>query len=287
MTAIEYDLLLPSGDRNQLKSSLNIKIPDGRVLTRLRNHPKRKERGLLMIADLSTSPRKLVDEITQAKALSAELTGVTLVNQYSPPKHNDDVTATWKSLTNFLPDVQPYIPIDVASLRRIINAHLYGGREQRIASAQLKDDELLIWSCEPKLYSCLVGDLKPLRSVDQEEWKNFEVSSSGSYLSWKALNIDIDLDTIRYAIDPEFKEQQNQKRHQELLKYAKGIVRLRQEHQLNRKECGISDYELRQIESGKVMPNHKILRTLADAHQMSLSDYLEAVSEAIPVEMQG
>ncbi len=284
MTAIEYDLLLPSGDRHQLQSSLNIKIPDGRVLTRLRNHPKRKERGLLMIADLATSPRKLVDDITQAKALSAELTGVTFINQYNALKQVE-VISTWELLTNFLPDVQAYIPLDVASLRRIVNAHLYGGREQRIASAQLKDDELLIWSCEPKLYSCLLGDLKPLRSIDREKWKNFEVSSSGSYLAWKALDIDIDLDTIRYAIDPEFKKQQDQKRHQELLRYAKGIVKLRQEYKLSRKECGISDYELRQIESGKVMPNHKILCTLAAAHQMSLSTYLEAVSEAIPVEM--
>lgn len=283
MTTIEYDLLLPSGDPNQLKSSLNIKIPDGRVLTRLRNHPKRKGRGLLMIADLATSPRKLVDDITQAKALSAELTGVTLVNQYNAPKQVE-VISTWELLTNFLPDVQAYIPLDVASLRRIVNAHLYGGREKRIASAQLKDDELLIWSCEPKLYSCLLGDLKALRSVDREEWKSFEVSSSGSYLSWKKLDIDIDLDTIRYVINPDFKEQQDQKRHQELLRYTKGIVQLRQEHKLSRKECGISDHELRQIELGKIMPNSQVLRTLAVAHKMSLSDYLEAVSQAISVE---
>lgn len=282
MTTIEYDLLLPNGNRNDFKSSLNIKIPNDRVLTLLRDHPKRKERGLLMIADLATSPHKLVDEISHAKKLSAELTGVTLLNQYNPPKQADGIS-TWELLLNKFPDVQPYIPIDIASLRRIISAHLYGGRSQRIASAQLRDDELLIWSCEPKLYSCLMHDLKPLRSVDREQWESFEVSSSGSYLSWKKLDIDIDLDTIRYAIDPEFKEQQDQKRHQELLRYAKGIVRLRQEHKLSRKECGISDYELRQIESGKVMPNYEILRTLAVAHKMSLSDYLEAVSQAIPV----
>jgi hypothetical protein len=283
MTTIEYDLLLPNGNRDQLRNALNIKLPKDRVLTLLRSHPKRKERGLLMIADLATSPHKLVDEISHAKELSAELTGVALLNQYNPPKQAD-VISTWELLTELLPDVQPYTPIDIASLRRIISAHLYGGREQRIASAQLKDDELLIWSCEPKLYSCLMRDLKPLRSVDREQWECFRVSSSGSYLSWEQLDIDIDLDTIRYAIDPEFKEQQDQKRYQELQRYAKGIVRLRQEHQLNRKECGISDYELRQIESGIVMPNHDILRTLAAAHKMSLSDYLEAVSRAIPTE---
>lgn len=283
MPVIEYDLFLPNGDPEQLKRSLDFEIPSERVVTQIHSTSGWEKRGLLMIADLETPPHRLVAEITQARAQGASLAGVTLLEHYQPPKHVDLILVR-DFLADAFPDLYPFIPVELASLQKIISAHLNGGRDRRIASVKLVDDELLVWSCEPKPYRCLVSQIKPLAALEREQWHEFELNRSGTCLSWEEFDIDINLDTIRYAADAEFRAQQDQQRQQELLRYGQGITMLRQAHQLGLDECGISESELRQIESGELMPSSALLRALATAHNMSLSNYLGSVAQAIPVE---
>lgn len=173
----------------------------------------------------------------------------------------------------------PYVAPDPEALRRVVSARVAGVADRLIASARLDGRTLSVWSCEPRLYRVGVDQLPALAGLRDPALKNFSVSASGSWITWPRADVDLDLDAIREVVDAEFRDERERRARGEARRYASAIRTLREKHDLKQAEIsGLSEREVRRIESGERMPRFTSLEKLARAHQMSTPKYLSALA---------
>ena len=162
---------------------------------------------------------------------------------------------------------------------RILNAWETGTPDQLIADATVAGEQLLVRSCDFRLYQVPFDSLKALRKIANESRDKFEISSDGSYIHWTDHDIHLDLDAFRYAIDPVWKARKDRQRLFHDVRFGAAVALLR-------KECGLtqsgipelSEREIRRIEKGETQPRSSTLGIIAKAHDMTLDDYLGEVA---------
>lgn len=92
-------------------------------------------------------------------------------------------------------------------------------------------------------------------------------------------SVDLDLDSLRIAIDPEEMDKANARRLMHNERFGIAVATVRKNNNLTQNEIeGLSDRQLRRIEKGE-HATFKALEYLAAAHEMTLRDYLAAVAK--------
>jgi DNA-binding transcriptional regulator YiaG len=168
---------------------------------------------------------------------------------------------------------------DAASLRRILLAMVQGAEAKLIATAALEADELVVWSCEPREFRCRVSDIAALKSLPKSRLKKFSVSTSGSRLRWPDEAIDLNLDTFHELSDPEVLEENQERFRREAKNYADAIKTLRKRKGLKQGQiAGLSERQVRRLESGEVYPHASTLEKLAFAHDVSPPQYVRQLA---------
>ncbi len=177
------------------------------------------------------------------------------------------------------PSPEPYVAPDKEAMRRLLNARLHGAEGQLIASAHVLGRQLLVWSCEPKLYRISADRIPALAGLHDESLRVLAVSPSGSRIHWEAGDVDISLDTIREQVDPVFRKRREQDARRHAARFASAIRALREENDLGQSDvAGLSEREVRRIEKGEVIPHAETLRKLAAAHDKDVREYLDALA---------
>jgi hypothetical protein len=175
--------------------------------------------------------------------------------------------------------VTPFVAPDADAARRIALAQLHGAEDRLIASAEIQGDTLEVWSCEPRPYRVPIASLPALARLSQKGLRDFTVSSSGSRLHWEDGDIDMSLDAIRAAVDPELAEKHRDEFRDDAARYGRAIRLLRDERGIRQAQVkGVTDRNLRRIELGQVLPRTSTLRKLAAAHGMTLPAYMDALA---------
>jgi hypothetical protein len=150
--------------------------------------------------------------------------------------------------------------------------------DQLIANATLVGDRLFVVSCGMEKIEVAFNEVACLRRVPEQERGNFIISEEGSYLYWPQQDIHLDLDALRYVVDPQVKSQIDHERLMHDQRFGKAIATLRKKHHLKQSDIkGLSERQVSCIEQGggtKV----ETLQLFAQAHQMNLNDYLNAVA---------
>ena len=179
------------------------------------------------------------------------------------------------------PAVEPFLA-DADSLRRILLAQAQGAEGKLIAAATLEGDELVVWSCEPREFRCLVSDIPALKGLSKSRLKKFSVSTSGSRLRWPNEDIDLDLEAFRELFDPKVLEENQARFRQEAKNYAEAIKALRKSKGLKQGEiAGLSERQVRRLESGDVYPHSSTLNKLAAAHDLPAAEYVRQLAALV------
>jgi transcriptional regulator with XRE-family HTH domain len=174
---------------------------------------------------------------------------------------------------------EPYIGVPGA-VRRMALARKAGAEEELIASASIEHDKLVVWSCEPKRYEVPVSDIPALAKLGETALSTFELSASGSRIHWPNGDIDINLDTIREYADPRLRKQHELERRKEAARYGDAVRRLREDNGLKQSDIhGLSERQVRRLESGDTIPHTATLKKLATAHEMPVADYLKELAK--------
>ncbi len=135
--------------------------------------------------------------------------------------------------------------------------------------------DLTTWEIPFKALPCL--DIVP-----QSERDNFELDEDGSYLYWECADLHVDLEDLKAAVDPEFKEQLLIEKQEYGKSFGKAIAAVRKAHKLNQDGIdGLSDRHLRRIENEGQQPTLDTLKKLAISHGLDLEDYLAQVNGVI------
>jgi ribosome-binding protein aMBF1 (putative translation factor) len=169
----------------------------------------------------------------------------------------------------------PYVVPSVDTARRILKAHAIGAEKQLVASAEVQNGLLSVWSCEPKLYQCRTSDIPACAALDPKASERLEVSVSGSRIHWPEGDIDLDMEAVREFADPIVRRQVESKYRADASRYGAAIRKVREAHGLRQgKIPGLSEREVRRLEKGEVQPHSETLKKLAKAHGVSLPEYM-------------
>jgi hypothetical protein len=187
--------------------------------------------------------------------------------------------AALETLTRWAASFGAYLAPDEHSVRRMVDARLAEAEDRLIASGLIEGDKLVVWSCEPKRYEIPVADIPALARVNPKHLGDFELNESGSCLHWDEGDVDLNLDGIRYYVDPKARREQDKASREEAARYAGAIRALRDEHQLAQTDIpGLTERQVRRVERGESTPRSGTLVKLAAAHGMALDQYLKELA---------
>lgn len=175
-----------------------------------------------------------------------------------------------------------YYSFDFPVARRIKQAWEWSAETELIAIASTSVDSLVVMGCDLITWEIPFKSHPGLDQIPPAEISNFELDVDGSYLYWKYTDLHVDLEELKAAVDPQFKEQLLM----EKLKYGKSLGKaiavVRKAHQLTQNEIlGISARHLRRIENEGQQLTLEVLKKLSAAHGLDLEAYLTEVSEAV------
>jgi transcriptional regulator with XRE-family HTH domain len=167
---------------------------------------------------------------------------------------------------------------------RVIRAWADDSQHTLIANAFAKTDILVVSNCA--LEKIEVPFKSPvLCDIPIEERSKFEIDDVGSFIHWPSSDTDLDFDTLRYLVDPEWKKKcdAEQLLSEQGFGYAvKGVRDLENLTQADiESRTGISERQLRRYETEGIKPRVSSLEKLAKAHGLSLNSYLERLAKAV------
>ncbi len=182
---------------------------------------------------------------------------------------------------------QLHLPIflanDRATLRRVVQARLQQAEDQLIAAAELNGRVLEVWSCEPRLYRVPLEKLPALQGLSEHSLESFSVSGSGNRLHWDSGDIDINMDSIRAAVDVGVRREQRRRYREESDGYGRAIRELRLERGLKQTDlAGLPERTVRRVETGGTLPRLSTLEKLAAGHRMTTDAYLSELARRLP-----
>ena len=166
-------------------------------------------------------------------------------------------------------------------VHRILNAWEARAATRLIADATVVRD-LLIQSCDFKLYRFPFDSVRALKKLPATHRDSFEIASDGSYLHWPEHDIHLDLDALRYATDPQFRDEKDRQRALHNERFGVSVAAFRRERGLTQTNMpGISEREIRRIEKGETFPRTSTLEVIAEAHGLNLRDYIAEIGARV------
>jgi len=249
-----------------------------KIVSKVSTFKRRAESSkIVVLGQCPTSMKELLIFSETAIKLKLDVLGIAiLATNCEYAEHSTFLTSLRKALR------QPKIPAlttgKLEVFRRILNAHVNNASDKLIASASIMGDSLSAWSCEPRLYQVAIQEIPGLKGMSKKHIVDFEISASGSRISWKHSDIDLNLESIRYLSDQKFRIEIDKKKVKEIKAIGESIRALRKSASLNQKDCGITEREMRRIEKGEVLPHSSTLKKIAKAHGLDLANYLNRLA---------
>jgi transcriptional regulator with XRE-family HTH domain len=167
---------------------------------------------------------------------------------------------------------------------RVMNAWADGSQQLLIANAFVTKNALVVSNCALEKFE-IPFTAEVLKNIPVNERNNFKIDEIGSFIQWPAVDIDLDLESLRYLIEPDLKKKFDAERilAEQGFGYAvKGIRELNNLTQTDvESRTGISERQLRRYETDGIKPRISSLEKLAEAHRMDLNTYLEKLAKVV------
>lgn len=178
--------------------------------------------------------------------------------------------------------VESYYGFDNLVAKRIKSAWEWQAEDELIAIASVLVNSLIVMGCNLTTWEIPFKSLPCLDRVPESEKSNFEIDVDGSYLYWQCADLHVDLEDLKAAIDPEFRQELLVESLEYGKSFGKAIAAVRKAHKLTQNEInGISDRHLRRIENEGHQPTLDTLKKLSTSHGLDLENYLAIVNEAL------
>lgn len=163
---------------------------------------------------------------------------------------------------------------------RVMNAWKLGGENSLIATASCNSKTLHVINCALESFEIDFDKIPALKNVPDLERRNFQIEPYGSYLHWVDRDIHLDIESLRYLKDENFKKQKDVESLSHDKALGKSIATIRKSIGLKQTEiAGVSERQLRRIEVEGIRPKVATLRALAHAHEFSLDEYLDRIAK--------
>ena len=168
-------------------------------------------------------------------------------------------------------------------LGRVCTALGGPGDRGGIIDAYFAGTSLLVRGSKHRMLHVPLEKLHPLQRLPEPVVRNIVIDPDGSFLHWPEPDVHLGWDQFLQAVDPiEFlkAEQRNAGYN---ARYGRAIRKVRETAGIRQSQVGgLTDRQVRRIESGVCRASTAALNALAKAHALDVNAYLERVASAIP-----
>lgn len=148
-----------------------------------------------------------------------------------------------------------------------------------ITDAWIEGDELVLLSASFQRLRIPRSKLDRFLGNNRDKWLRFEIDEDGSFLHWPHADVHFGWKQFEQLVDPTKSIQDQKKNDQFKRLYGNAIRMLRESVGLKQIEIdGVTDRQLRRIEHGEQMASPKALESLAKAHGLDVSDYMNRLA---------
>lgn len=170
-------------------------------------------------------------------------------------------------------------PGDDTERRRVLYALHIGAQDDLVARVRIEGDSLVVLTCALETLRVPFDAHPALRRLPASARPDVELSEMGHRLSWLGGGVEVDLDGLRYAIDPAYRAAVDFDTTVQNAGYGAAIRALRIERGLRQIDVpGLSARQVRRVERDGTT-SLDALRALADAHDLPLDAYLDALAD--------
>ena len=168
---------------------------------------------------------------------------------------------------------------DLVTLDRIIYAWKIGAQNELIASASVFGSFISIKVCNFERLIVPFAKIAAFKDAKDEDIRKFEIAKRGNYIHWPTLDVHLDLESLKVALEPKLKVKIQNEMTKDNAKFGKAVRDLRKAHGLTQSDFELSDKQIRRFESGEQRPTLKAYEALAKAHKMDVNAYMGKLAE--------
>jgi hypothetical protein len=252
-------------------------VPKAWTVHRKPEEVKVRNAASLFVLVQSSWLERVSDVIKEAQAVH-KLSGVIVRNDVALPDLllSEFWYAKLRSLKNAL------IHNDFSIPRRILNAWTIGAQRQLIALATVENGVLYLRDCALERFALEKGSLALFGQMTEDQFERFEIASGGEYIHWPSHDVHLDVNAVRAINNPAEEERQRAVSLLYSQDFGAAVKCLRNQYKLRQSQMnGVSERELRRIESGASVPHTSSLRKLAAGHGVEYRQYLDELAEVL------
>ena len=234
---------------------------------------EKKPSPYILMADLSTI-ESFSEFYKKNQKLKTNLKGLLIKEEEEDGLEISHLLETLRISTKLVLGIH-----DPETLDRIIYAWKIGAQNELIASASVLGSFISIKGCNFERLIVPFAKIAALKDAKDGDLKKFEIAKRGNYIHWPALDVHLDLESFKVALDPKLKVKIQNEMTKDNVRFGEVIRDLRKAHGLTQSESELSDKQIRRFESGEQRPTLKAYEALAKAHKMSVTEYMDKLAE--------
>ena len=158
-------------------------------------------------------------------------------------------------------------------------------QEHRILEAWWEEKTLVVVSPSRMGFSKIrvpLSRLPALKEHSESALAHFEIDEDGMFICWPSLDVHLGWEQLEMAVDGQAALRARQQSTEFNRSYGAAIRTLRMQHGLRQSDvAGLTARQVGRIERGECRATHAALKKLADAHQMTLADYMDRLATAM------
>lgn len=174
---------------------------------------------------------------------------------------------------------------DTAQINRILHAWVQNRASLCIAGAYVDNDELVVQACDLKHYRISFNDFAGLATLPKRRRSQFAIDEMGNHIFWPECNVSIDLDSIRYDNDDDFRRRKDLDALSDYREFlGRAIESVMSKHRLTqstlKEKGGPTERHLYRIARGQQELGSSMIDRLARAHELSSKEYVHELVES-------
>ena len=179
------------------------------------------------------------------------------------------------------PDRRLQATRDREVVKRLVIALTRDSPWEGILDAYLLGETLAVVLGDLSVRDFPVHVIPKLRRLNRSDLSHFQIDPSGSFLHWPQHDIHLGASQLLQAVDPMFRADVEIRRY-EMEKISLAVLDMRKERRLKQTDIeGLSDRHVRRLENEEIRLSVDAAKKLARAFGLSLSEFLEEMSQRV------
>jgi hypothetical protein len=167
-------------------------------------------------------------------------------------------------------------------LKRLASAQEADDKRERILDANIDDEILHVISSAFLRLDVPIDRIAEFKNQEDAKVADFEIDEEGAYIYWPELDVHLGWSQLHQLVNPQAALKASQKSEEFNRRYGRAVRKLREKRRLKLSDItGLSEKQVRRIESGECRLTSNAIEVLAKAHKLAPNEYMMKLADGL------